>query len=67
MIKNNIFYEEELQKLPLFYRKMDKMQTDDVKELYKGEIFTQSYLHQSESYRQVIPTIPFSNLVISYE
>lgn len=67
MTKNNIFYEEELRKLPLFYRKMDKIRTDEVKELYKEDVFTQSLPHMSQYYRQVFPTIPFSNLVISYE
>lgn len=67
MIENNIFYEEELKKLPLFYRKMDKIRTDEVKELHKNEVFTQSLLHKAQYYRQVFPTIPFSNLIISNE
>ena len=48
MIKNNIFYDEELDKLPLFYRKMDLMQTVDIKELHQKDIFTQSLLHESK-------------------
>lgn len=67
MMKTNIFYTEELQQLPLFYRKMDKIKTNEVKELYKNAIFTKSILHNSCSYMQVSPIIPFSNFVISNE
>lgn len=67
MMKNNIFYTEELQHLPLFYYKMDKIKSTEVKELYKNVIFTKSILHTSNSYIQVNPIIPFSNFVISNE
>lgn len=67
MIKNNIFYDEELDKLPLFYRKMDLIKTVNIKELHQKDIFTQSFLHESKKYKQVIPTIPFSNFIINNE
>ncbi len=65
MGQNNIFYKEELCKLPLFYHKMDKMDTDNVKELHKKDVFTESIIHQTKRYRVISPTIPFSNIIIS--
>lgn len=65
MEQENIFYKEELRKMPLFYRKMDKMRTADVKELHQRDGFTSSERHQTKRYRVVIPTIPYSNIVIS--
>ena len=65
MEQDSIFYKEELRKLPLFYRKMDKMKTSDVKELHNRDIFTLSECHQTKQYRVVTPTIPLSNIVIS--
>lgn len=61
----NLFYKEELNRLPLFYHKMDKMKTSEVKELHRGELFTTSDIHKTEQYRVVTPTIPFSNIVIN--
>lgn len=65
MGQDNIFYKEELNKLPLFYHKMDKMNTENVKELHKKDVFTESVIHQAKRYRVVSPTIPFSNIIIS--
>jgi hypothetical protein len=67
MEQDNIFCKEELRKLPLFYHKMDKMKTSDVKELHRKDAFTISECHQAKQYRVVMPTIPFSNIVISHD
>lgn len=65
MAQDNIFYKEELCKLPLFYHKMDRINTENVKELHKKDVFTESLIHQTVEYRVVFPTIPFSNIIIS--
>lgn len=44
---------------------MDKMDTDNVKELHKKDVFTESIIHQTKRYRVISPTIPFSNIIIS--
>ena len=46
---------------------MDKMKTSDVKELHRKDAFTISECHQAKQYRVVMPTIPFSNIVISHD
>ena len=64
MIKNkNIFYEEELDKLPLTYRKMDKMKTSEVRELVHLQ-YSKSDKHFNNFYPVTISDKPYSNYVL---
>lgn len=63
MIKDNIFHIEELEKLPLTYRKFHKRKKEEFSEL-KERAFAKSTKHCSEYYLIVYPIIPYSNFII---
>ena len=63
MIKDNIFHIEELEKLPLTYRKFNKIKKEEFSEL-KERAFAKSAEHRSEYYLIVYPIIPYSNFII---
>lgn len=64
MIKNNLFYKEELAQFSLVYYKMDELKVSELKELNTTSVFGKSKKHSSEYYLVVYPVKPFSNFVI---
>jgi len=62
--KKSVFTKNELQYLPLTYRKMEVEKTKDIEELYVGEIYSKSTKHFSEKYLVFNPYKPISNFLI---
>ena len=63
MIKDNIFLKEELEELPLTYRKMDVKKTSEISELYTDQKFGISKKHYACFYIVEKPVKPFSNYI----
>ncbi len=63
MKKNSIFHEEELNNLPLTYRNMDRLKTNNVREL-KIHNYGKSERHSNNFYPVSISYKPFSNYII---
>lgn len=64
MKKDNIFHEEELNNLPLTYRKMDRLKTKNVRELIIHN-YGKSERHSNNNYPVTISNKPFSNYIIN--
>lgn len=62
--KTTIFNEDILKELPIFYRLMEKKQTDKIGELYLKSTFSKSKRHFSRNYRVLISYKPISNFII---
>lgn len=62
--KKTIFKKVQLAELPITYRLMNEMITENVGELYLKSIFTNSKKHFSKSYKMYISSKPISNYII---
>ena len=62
--KTTIFNKKHLEELPITYRLMNEMETENVGELYLKSVFTNSKKHFSKSYKMYISSKPISNYII---
>ena len=62
--KTTIFNKKQLEELPITYRLMNEMETENVGELYLKSVFTNSKKHYSKSYKMYISSKPISNYII---
>lgn len=59
---DTIFTNKQLENLPINYKTMVVMNTENVKELYSNETFSKSLKHQSSEYICYDSNKPISNL-----